>query len=84
METQEAVLYHSPKISFRPSYEGWKLQRIDMVSALAELLDLPMRDGNRTQRQGQVVLEHLLDLPMRDGNSFTSAGMSRLSAFRQL
>ena len=80
METQEAVLYHSPKISFRPSYEGWKLQRIDMVSALAELLDLPIGMETVLQRQGRVVLEHLLDLPMRDGNSFTSAGMSK--AFR--
>ncbi len=34
-------------MAFRPSYEGWKLNRPPPVSADGlVLLDLPMRDGN--------------------------------------
>ena len=56
-------------MTFRPSYEGWKLrfgqqplQRHD------QLLDLPMRDGNCCIKGITRENKRLLDLPMRDGN----------------
>ena len=38
------------------------------------LLDLPMRDGNKTNGDDDLMSKGLLDLPMRDGNT-TARGM---------